>query len=188
MLEIHDEFDPPFEALEPADCRGPILFNSPHSGRVYPRGFLLASRLDLATLRRSEDSFVDELIAGVVARGHPLVRAHLDRSGPDSGFVDGDQRFRLESGGRAGTNPAPRECAGEFIDSEISGGHSTDSGYAGRTGAGEFHADKAREGTAGVLAWNRSSDIFSFRSTDRSRHCKPCRWRCASSRFAPPAR
>ena len=37
MLEIQDEFDPPFEALEPAECRGPLLFNSPHSGRVYPR-------------------------------------------------------------------------------------------------------------------------------------------------------
>ena len=79
MLEIQDEFDPPFEAIEPADCRGPIVFNSPHSGRVYPRDFLLASRLDLATLRRSEDSFVDELIAGVVGRGHPLVRAHFPR-------------------------------------------------------------------------------------------------------------
>ena len=79
MLEIQDEFDPPFEAIEPADCRGPILFNSPHSGRVYPRDFLLASRLDLATLRRSEDSFVDDLIAGVVGRGHPLVRAHFPR-------------------------------------------------------------------------------------------------------------
>ena len=79
MLEIQDEFDPPFEAIEPAECRGPILFNSPHSGRVYPRQFLLASRLDLATLRRSEDSFVDDLIAGVVARGHPLVRAHFPR-------------------------------------------------------------------------------------------------------------
>ena len=58
MPEPQDEFDPPFEALEPADCRGPLLFNSPHSGRVYPREFLLTSRLDLATLRRSEDSFV----------------------------------------------------------------------------------------------------------------------------------
>ena len=79
MLEIQDELDPPFEAHEPAECRGPVLFNSPHSGRIYPREFLLASRLDLATLRRSEDSFVDELIAGVVARGHPLVRAHFPR-------------------------------------------------------------------------------------------------------------
>jgi N-formylglutamate amidohydrolase len=79
MSELQDEFDPPFEALEPTECRGPVLFNSPHSGSVYPREFLLASRLDLATLRRSEDSFVDELIAGVVERGHPLVRAHFPR-------------------------------------------------------------------------------------------------------------
>src|SRR6202167_376503 len=79
MLEIQDEFDPPFEAIEPAECRGPVLFNSPHSGRVYPRDFLQASRLDLATLRRSEDSFVDDLIAGVVARGYPLMRAHFPR-------------------------------------------------------------------------------------------------------------
>src|SRR5271165_5726706 len=79
MPELQDEFDPPFEALEPAECRGPLLFNSPHSGRVYPREFLLTSRLDLATLRRSEDSFVGELIEGVVARGHPVVRAHFPR-------------------------------------------------------------------------------------------------------------
>src|SRR5580658_5788025 len=76
MSEIQDELNPPFEAHEPAVCRGPVLFNSPHSGRIYPREFLLSSRLDLATLRRSEDSFVDELVAGVVGRGHPLVRAH----------------------------------------------------------------------------------------------------------------
>ena len=79
MPELQDEFDPPFEALEPAECRGPLLFNSPHSGRVYPREFLLTSRLDLATLRRSEDSFVGELIEGVVTRGHPVVRAHFPR-------------------------------------------------------------------------------------------------------------
>jgi N-formylglutamate deformylase len=79
MVEIQDEFDPPFEAVEPAACRGPVLFNSPHSGRVYPGGFLLASRLDLATLRRSEDSFVDDLIAGLVERGHPIMRAHFPR-------------------------------------------------------------------------------------------------------------
>ena len=79
MSETEDEFDPPFEAIEPAKCRGPLMFNSPHSGRVYPASFLSASRLDLPTLRRSEDSFVGELIAGVVARGHPVVRAHFPR-------------------------------------------------------------------------------------------------------------
>src|SRR5947209_6110640 len=73
------ELDPPFEIHEPAECRGSVVFNSPHSGRVYPRAFLSSAKLDLATLRRSEDTFVDELIAGVVSRGHPLVRVHFPR-------------------------------------------------------------------------------------------------------------
>lgn len=79
MRETKDELDPPFEILEPAGCRGPVVFNSPHSGSVYPREFLAASRLDVSTLRRSEDSFVDELILGVVDRGHPMMRAHFPR-------------------------------------------------------------------------------------------------------------
>ena len=56
------------------ECRGPVVFNSPHSGRVYPRAFLSSAKLDLATLRRSEDIFVDELIAGVV-RARPSADA-----------------------------------------------------------------------------------------------------------------
>ena len=79
MSELKDELDPPFEILEPAEWRGPVLFNSPHSGDVYSRGFLSASRLDLATLRRSEDSFVDELCLDAVRRGYPLLRAHFPR-------------------------------------------------------------------------------------------------------------
>src|SRR5260221_3218911 len=79
MSEVKDELDPPFEILEPAEWRGPVVFNSPHSGSVYPRAFLTASRLDMATLRRSEDSFVDELNLGVVRRGYPLMRAHFPR-------------------------------------------------------------------------------------------------------------
>src|SRR5215467_1407857 len=83
MSEIRDELDPPFEVLEPKASLGPVLFNSPHSGSTYPRNFLAACRLDIATLRRSEDSFVDELIAGVVQCGFPLMRAHFPRC-----FVD----------------------------------------------------------------------------------------------------
>jgi N-formylglutamate amidohydrolase len=79
MRELKDELDPPFEIREPEEIRGPVLFNSPHSGRVYPRDFLIASRLDLVTLRRSEDSFVDDLVAGVVRRGYPLMLAHFPR-------------------------------------------------------------------------------------------------------------
>jgi N-formylglutamate amidohydrolase len=65
MTQFDGELSPPFEIVEPAAWRAPIIFNSPHSGSVYPREFLTASRIDLATLRRSEDSFMDELIAGV---------------------------------------------------------------------------------------------------------------------------
>jgi N-formylglutamate deformylase len=79
MGEAKDEFDLPFEILEPVETRGPLVFNSPHSGNVYPQAFLASTRLDMATLRRSEDSFVDELIAGVVGRGYPLMRAHFPR-------------------------------------------------------------------------------------------------------------
>jgi N-formylglutamate amidohydrolase len=79
MSDFQDEFDPPFEIIEPAEYRGAVVFNSPHSGRIYPRAFLLASRLDLATLRRSEDAFFDDLVAGVVPRGYPLMRAHFPR-------------------------------------------------------------------------------------------------------------
>jgi N-formylglutamate deformylase len=39
----------------------------------------MTSRLDLSTLRRSEDSFVNELIAGLVQRGHPIMHAHFPR-------------------------------------------------------------------------------------------------------------
>lgn len=74
------EFDPPFEILESPLARGPLVLNSPHSGRVYPAAFLKMARLELASLRRSEDSFVDELFLGVVPRGHPLMRAHFPRA------------------------------------------------------------------------------------------------------------
>ena len=83
-MNVHsNELDPPFEILEPTEWRGPVAFNSPHSGRIYPRAFLAAARLDLAILRRSEDCFVDELLIGVVPRGHPLMLAHFPRC-----FVD----------------------------------------------------------------------------------------------------
>jgi N-formylglutamate amidohydrolase len=79
MSEIRDELDPPFEIHEPTEWRAPVVFNSPHSGNVYLRSFISSARLDLSTLRRSEDTFVDELFAGVIERGHPLMRAHFPR-------------------------------------------------------------------------------------------------------------
>ncbi|MDE2376969.1 N-formylglutamate amidohydrolase [Bradyrhizobium sp.] len=80
MTRFDGDLSPPFEIVEPAEWRAPIIFNSPHSGSVYPDDFLAASRIDLPTLRRSEDSFMDELIAHLSARGFPTVRVNFPRS------------------------------------------------------------------------------------------------------------
>lgn len=80
MTPFDGEVSQAFEVVEPRAWRAPIIFNSPHSGSVYPDDFLLASRIDLESLRRSEDSFMDELIAGLVDRGFPVVRVHFPRS------------------------------------------------------------------------------------------------------------
>src|SRR6184192_2547810 len=80
MTQFDGELSPPFEIVEPAHWRAPIIFNSPHSGSVYPLDFLNASRIDLAALRRSEDSFMDELIADLSDRGFPTIRVNFPRS------------------------------------------------------------------------------------------------------------
>jgi N-formylglutamate amidohydrolase len=80
MTQHDGELSPPFEIVEPASWRAPIIFNSPHSGSVYPAEFLDASRIDIAALRRSEDSFMDELIAGLSGQGFPTVRVNFPRS------------------------------------------------------------------------------------------------------------
>jgi len=80
MTQFDGELSPPFEIVEPAEWRAPIIFNSPHSGSVYPGEFLSASRIDLVALRRSEDSFMDELIGGLSGLGFPTVRVNFPRS------------------------------------------------------------------------------------------------------------
>lgn len=74
------ELDPPYDVLEPAALASPLVFSSPHSGAVYPRRFLAAARLDAATLRRSEDAYVDELFLGAVTHGAPLIKARFPRA------------------------------------------------------------------------------------------------------------
>jgi N-formylglutamate amidohydrolase len=66
--------------IAPEEQRLPIVLASPHSGRDYPASFVAQSALDARTLRRSEDSFVDELFAGVQAKGAPLLAALFPRA------------------------------------------------------------------------------------------------------------
>lgn len=78
--DFSGDFSPAFDIAEPDSWRAPIVFNSPHSGSVYPGDFLNASRIDLDALRRSEDSFMDELIEDLVHHGFPVMRVHFPRS------------------------------------------------------------------------------------------------------------
>lgn len=57
-----------------------MVFSSPHSGDDYPADFVAASRLSALELRRSEDSFVDELFAAAPEEGAPLLHALFPRA------------------------------------------------------------------------------------------------------------
>jgi N-formylglutamate amidohydrolase len=71
---------PAIVVLRPAHQTIPVIFASPHSGRTYPDDFLASARLDPLGLRRSEDSFVDELFAAAPEHGAPLLAATFPRA------------------------------------------------------------------------------------------------------------
>ncbi|MDB5314784.1 MAG: N-formylglutamate amidohydrolase [Rhodospirillales bacterium] len=73
-------FDPqPYTLLRPSPQTMPVIFASAHSGREYPPALLAAARLDAHGLRRSEDSFVEELFGAAPEEGAPLLAARFPR-------------------------------------------------------------------------------------------------------------
>jgi len=70
----------PLRLRQPSSRVLPLVLASPHSGAEYPSGFLAASRLDPLTLRRSEDSFVDDLFGAAPKLGAPLLAARFPRA------------------------------------------------------------------------------------------------------------
>jgi N-formylglutamate amidohydrolase len=106
--------EPPFEILAPAAQTAPLVIASPHSGDRYPEDFVARSRLDFATLRRSEDSFVDTLFSAAPGHGAPLIRALFPRA-----YIDPNREpFELDPAMFAGKLPdyvnsrSPRVAAG----------------------------------------------------------------------------
>ena len=71
---------PPYRLHAPERQTAPLVLASAHSGRDYPAEFLAAARLDPVGLRRSEDSFVDELFADAPGHGAPLLAATFPRA------------------------------------------------------------------------------------------------------------
>jgi N-formylglutamate amidohydrolase len=70
----------PIDIVAPTAQHLPLILASPHSGTRYPPEFIAGSRLDAHALRRSEDSFVDEIFAAGPALGAPLLRARFARA------------------------------------------------------------------------------------------------------------
>jgi N-formylglutamate deformylase len=70
----------PYSVFAPPTQLRPFVLASPHSGRLYPATFLAQSRLAGTNLRRSEDAHVDELFAGIVDAGLPLIAARFPRA------------------------------------------------------------------------------------------------------------
>lgn len=75
----------PFDILQPEGCEparppSPLVFASPHSGRHYPPALLAQSALDREAIRRSEDAYVDRLIAGGPAFGAVNIQARYARA------------------------------------------------------------------------------------------------------------
>jgi hypothetical protein len=74
----------------------PLVLDSPHSGRTFPADFNAA--VSEAELREGEDSFVDELWAGAVELGAPLLCAQWPRTYLDPNRHTGDVDLELIEG------------------------------------------------------------------------------------------
>jgi N-formylglutamate amidohydrolase len=85
---------PPVEVVAAGSQTLPLVLASPHSGLNYPADFLAASRLDAMSLRRSEDSYVDEIFGAAPILGAPLLKAHFARA-----YLDPNREpFELDPG------------------------------------------------------------------------------------------
>lgn len=74
-----DQYEPGIYTLtRPAEVSGPVVYNSPHSGSLYPDDFGYSCPFNL--LARAEDTGVDTLFAEAPAQGAPLLRAMFPRT------------------------------------------------------------------------------------------------------------
>lgn len=87
ILTIHegeprppDAFEAPFLLCEPQEAVAPVIFASPHSGKLYPPQMVEALCVPLMDVRRTEDAFVDELFGSAPAHGATLLSARYGRS------------------------------------------------------------------------------------------------------------
>ncbi|MEO1679116.1 MAG: N-formylglutamate amidohydrolase [Pseudomonadota bacterium] len=86
----------PVATLAPRGTPAPLVFDSPHSGSIYPANFEPA--IDRMILRRSEDAHVDELFAHVVDQGATFVHALFPRVYVDPNRAEDDVDLAMIEG------------------------------------------------------------------------------------------
>lgn len=101
-------FDTPV-TLTPAQPGNPYIFASPHSGRIYPPGWLAACRISKAALRSVEDIYVDDLMGAATQCGAAFLRANFPRSLIDANRAADDLPEHLSA---PGTEISVRASAG----------------------------------------------------------------------------
>jgi N-formylglutamate amidohydrolase len=62
------------------EAQAPLVFASPHSGRLYPSDMRASPALGETAIRGSEDAFVDELLAAAPAEGATVLLARYARA------------------------------------------------------------------------------------------------------------
>jgi len=91
----------------------PVVLDSPHSGRNYPRDFQYAA--PLAVLRRGEDTFVDELFdpqgSGAVLIAAQFPRTYIDPNRP----ADDLDIAMLADAWPGAANPGPKTALGKGL-------------------------------------------------------------------------
>ena len=114
--------DDPVIIHRPETRRTPLLVASPHSGRTYPPDIIAQSNLPLSVLRRSEDAYVDLLVAqapeaGITTIIAPFPRVFIDPN-RSTHELDGALFADLEEANsaltphvQAGLGVIPRICA-----------------------------------------------------------------------------
>ncbi len=89
----------------------PLVFDSPHSGSVYPKDFDFSC--DFASLEKAEDKFVEELFDSAPDHGASLLYAHFPRSYIDVNRCEKDiDTDLLEDIWGEEIAPTPRSHAG----------------------------------------------------------------------------
>ncbi|MEI9964311.1 MAG: N-formylglutamate amidohydrolase [Caulobacteraceae bacterium] len=84
VLAVQAALEPPFEVRRPpgsgARPATPLVFASPHSGRLYPADMRASPRLDAGALRSSEDALVDLLLEAAPRYGGAVLLARYARA------------------------------------------------------------------------------------------------------------